>query len=423
MSFIPDESTDKKKHDPYAALRIRDFRFFSLSRFFITLAIQMQAVIVGWQVYDITKDPLALGFIGLVEALPALTVSLYAGHLADQRSRKPIAAICMSVITLGSIALLSFTLSNGYFLHTYGIYPIYAVIFIHGIARGFMSPATVAFATEIVPKELYPNSSAWNSTVWQSAAIAGPAVGGLLYGFAGVTLTYAIIASLMFLAVISMIMIPSRPRPVTAEREPIGKSLRAGLHFVFRTQIILSALSLDLFAVLFGGAVALLPVFADRILHVGPEGLGLLRAAPSVGAVLTAVFLAHRPIANNTGRYLLMAVGGFGLCMIAFALSTNFFLSLFILAVSGAFDSVSVVIRSTALQLYTPDNMRGRVSAVNMMFIGSSNEIGAFESGVAARLLGLIPSVIFGGCMTLLTVLGISWRAPELRKLEFKNLM
>jgi len=383
----------------------------------------MQYVIVGWQIYDLTKDEFALGLIGLAEAIPALSISLYGGYLADHQKRKPIIVITMLVMVLGAISLTTFSYLGPTFFSTYGVFPIYAVIFMHGFARGFMSPAVMAFLNEIVPREIYANSTAWNSTVWQTGAVTGPAIGGILYGVIGVTNSYITVVILMVLAVLSISMIHSRPKPVHEKKEAIKNSLKEGLRFVFGEKIILSAISLDLFAVLFGGAVALLPAFADKVLHVGPSGLGALRAAPSVGAVVTGLMVAHRPMRHNTGKYLLVCVAGFGLCMIAFALSESFILSMAILAVSGALDAVSVIIRSTTLQLLTPNNMRGRVSAVNMMFVGSSNEIGAFESGLAAKFLGLTTSVVFGGIMTLVSVTTIGALSPKLRRLELKNIM
>jgi MFS family permease len=406
------------KHDAYAALKVRDFRFFVSARFFITLAINLQAVIVGWQVYELTHDPLSLGLIGLAEALPSIAVSLYAGHVADIVQRKKIILACISILVFCSIALLLFSLNASALTIQYGLMPIYAVIFLSGIARGFLTPANFAYMPQLVPRDIFKNAITWNSSFWQTALIAGPALGGFIYGFFGLQTAYVVDVSLTCLALLLISFVSRKALPLATDEQSTGEKIKAGLKFVFNNKIILGAISLDLFAVLFGGAVALLPIFAKEVLHAGAEALGLLRSAPPVGALIVAFYIAHNPINHNIGRKLLWSVAGFGLCMIAFSLSTSFWLSLGILMLSGAFDGVSVIIRSTLLQTLTPENMKGRVSAVNNIFIGSSNEIGMFESGLAARLLGLVPSVIFGGCMTLLTVGITAWKAPSLRKLE-----
>lgn len=403
---------------PYAALKIPDYRLFISARFSVTLAIQIQAVVVAWQVYEITKDPLSLGLIGLAEAVPSIGVALYAGHVADSVERKKIILICLSTLMVCSFALLSFTHSTGSFLLDFGIAPIYTVIFISGIARGFLTPAIFSYMPQLVPREIYSNAVTWNSTLWETATIGGPALGGFLYGFLGITAAYLTDALLMVTGLILATGITNKQLPEKTDEQGVIEKIRAGLRFVFRNPIILSAISLDLFAVLFGGAVALLPIFASDILMVGKEGLGVLRSAPSVGALLMAFYITHHPIMKNTGKKLLWCVAGFGLCMIFFALSTNFWLSLCLLIMSGMFDCISVIIRQTLLQTLTPENMKGRVSAVNHIFVGSSNEIGMFESGVAARLMGVVPSVIFGGCMTILVVSITGWFAKSLRTLQ-----
>ncbi|MCI0751187.1 MAG: MFS transporter [Flammeovirgaceae bacterium] len=404
--------------DPYAALRIKDFRIFVSARFCITVAINMQAVIVGWQVYEITRDPLSLGLIGLAEAIPSIAVSLYAGHVADVVQRKKIILITVSTLVLCSACLLFFTIEPTNFILAYGAFPIYVVIFFSGIARGFLTPAVFSYMPQLIPRDLYNNAITWNSTFWQTALIGGPALGGFLYGFFGIQTAYTADVTLIVIGLVLMILVSYKPLPAASEEQGTVEKIKAGLRFVFSNKIILGAISLDLFAVLFGGAVALLPIFVSEILKSGPEGLGILRSAPSIGALLVAVTIAHNPITRNMGRKLLWCVGGFGLCMIAFALSKNFWLSLGLLMASGGFDGVSVIIRSTILQTLTPENMKGRVSAVNNIFVGSSNEIGMFESGLAAKLLGLIPSVIFGGCMTLLVVGVTAWKGKELRRLQ-----
>ncbi len=404
--------------DPYAALQVRDFRFFVFARLFITLAIMIQAVVVGWQVYEITKDALSLGLIGLAEAIPAITVSLYAGHLADVVERKKIIVVCVSTLVLCSIALLYFTTNTGAFILANGAFPIYAVIFVSGIARGFLSPATFSFMPQLISRDLYQNAIVWNSTLWEGASVGGPIIGGLVYGFFDITAAYSVDVALMLLGLTCIVLIPNRELPPVSEEQSIFAKIKAGIQFVFKNQIILSAISLDLFAVLFGGAVALLPIFADDILHVGKEGLGFLRSAQGIGAVLMAVYITRNPIRKNIGKILLWCVAGFGVCMIGFGLSTLFWLSMGLLILSGMFDCVSVIVRSTLIHTLTPENMKGRVSAVNSIFIGSSNEIGSFESGVAARLLGVVPSVIFGGLMTLGVVGITSLKADKLRALD-----
>jgi MFS family permease len=407
-----------KEKDPYAVLHIPEYRYFILSRFLMMVAIQIQGVAVGWQVYQLTKDPLSLGLIGLVEAIPSILVALYAGYLADHTERKKIMLACIFIYFLCALALFLFTLESGKALLGFSVYHIYSVIFVSGIARGFMSPASFGLMSQIVPKELYGNSSLWGSTAFQLGLVTGPAIGGLLYGFTGVTTTYLVDVILVFIAFTAILLISRKPKPEVLPGSSLKENLLAGIKFVFNNQVFLGALTLDLFAVLFGGAVALLPIFADQILNVGPKGLGLLRASPAIGAVFISWVIAHHPVLNKAGRNLFIAVAGFGVCMILFGLSTSFYLSVVLLALSGMLDNVSVIIRSTIMQTMTPDNMRGRVSAVNSIFIGSSNEIGSFESGVAAKLLGVVPSVVFGGFMTLLVV-GVTYsKAGKLRVLN-----
>jgi MFS family permease len=405
--------------DPYLALRNREFRYYLLMRMCGTLAIQMQAVVVAWQIFELTdQDPLALGLIGLTEAVPSILIALYAGHLVDAMSRRKIILRAMSLLILASAILCFFTLPIAKNLINSPVLPIFGVIFLTGLGRGFLAPAFFAWLTQIVKKEELPNAIAWNSTNWQVAAVAGPALGGLLYGYFGATFTYALQVILLSGAFMFAWLIKPKSVPIRKEGEGLRERLFSGIKFVFSNQVILGAISLDLFAVLFGGAVALLPAFAAQVLATGPEGLGILRAAQSLGSIPSALLLAYFPIRRNTGKILLVCVAGFGACMILFAISTYFWLSFFWLFLSGVFDSVSVVIRSNILQTFTPEDMKGRVSAVNSIFISSSNEIGAFESGVAARLLGLIPSVIFGGGMTLLIVGFTAWQAKKLRNLD-----
>lgn len=406
-------------NDAYAALRIAEFRAFVTARFCFTLAMQIQAVVVGWQIYDLTKDPLALGLIGLVEVIPSIIVALYAGHLADIMSRKKIIVSCSLILVFCSLFLFSYSFNPEHFFEKFGVIPIYLTIFVSGAARGFIGPAVFSFMPQLLPsKEFYANAVGWNTTIWQGAAVLGPAIGGLIYGFFGISVAYSADLSLMSVAFLCFALIGAKPLPEAAGKLPIKESLLSGIKFVFGNQIILSAITLDLFAVLFGGAIALLPVFASDILQTGPQGLGFLRAAPAVGSILTAIYLAHHPLRHNAGRKMLWAVGGFGASMIFFGLSESFYLSLILLFLSGMFDCVSMIVRQTLMQTLTPEYMKGRVSAVTGVFVGSSNEIGSFESGLAARLLGVTTSVVFGGIITLLVVGVTSAKADKLRNLQ-----
>ena len=418
---------DVPKRDPYAVLRISEFRNFQVSRFTFTFATQLAETILGWKVYEITHDKLALGLIGLAEALPFIVTSLFSGHIADNYNRNKIVLRCIYVMLFCFGVITSFMFHDSAVLRENGMWPVYFMIGISGIARGFMAPCMQSMLPQILPRELYANGATWSSNTWQTAAVTGPAVGGLMYGMLKsyypvsdvaeiVSFSFAVV--LIAFSGYSFSRLAQRPIPAKEKTETLAESLKAGLQFVFNKQEMLSAISLDLFAVLFGGAVALLPVYASDILHAGPQGLGLLRAAPFLGSVVMGLFLAYYPPTFNAGRNLLFAVTGFGLATIAFAVSQNFVLSFFMLFLTGAFDNVSVVIRQTILQVMTPNHMRGRVSAVNQIFISSSNEIGAFESGLAAKLMGTVPSVIFGGCMTLLVVISTFALAPKMRKLK-----
>lgn len=407
-----------EKIGPYAAFGIRDFRFFILARQCTTLAIQIQATIVGWQLYEITHDALALGLIGLAEAVPAITVSLYAGHVADVVPRKKIILLTLSVLLFCALSLLFFTIEPGAFILDFGVFPIYSIIFLSGLARGFLSPANFSFMPQLIPRHLYGNAISLNTTFWLIASIVGPMIAGFAYALLGISASYLVDTLLIIGALFFYSSIPSRPVPPISEEQGVRQKIKTGLKFVMKTEVILGAISLDMFAVLFGGAVALLPIFAGEILKVGPEGLGMLRAAPAVGAVVMAFYITHNPISNNAGKVMLYSVAGFGACMIGFGLSTNFIFSMLMLVMSGMFDSVSMIIRSTLIHTRTPENMKGRVSAVNSIFVGSSNEIGAFESGVTAKFMGAVASVVFGGSMTLLVVGFTSWKAKKLRQLD-----
>jgi MFS family permease len=399
---LEESSVAVEKKDPFSALRYREFCSYLGMRFFFTFAYQMQAVIIGFHIYYLTKDPLALGLIGLCEAIPAIGIALYGGYVADKSEKRGLLLRIFSGVLLCSITMLVITSNQ---MHTYVptnyIVPtMYCMIFGVGLARGFFGPATFSLMAQIIPKELYPNGSTWSSSSWQMASILGPLTGGLIYAFYGITPTYIVIISFIIVALIFILFL-NKHFPTFIPKERITKSLQEGINFVFKSKMMLAAISLDLFSVFFGGAVALLPVFAEDILKVGSEGLGYMRAAASMGAVITMLAMTRFSPMNKPWRNLLIAVTGFGLSIICYGLSSSFYLTLFFLFCEGAFDSVSVVIRSTIMQLLTPDQMRGRVSAVNSMFIGSSNEIGAFESGLTAKLMRTVPAVVFGGSMTL----------------------
>lgn len=404
------------RHDPYASLRFTDFRWFIIALTTMTVAVTMRGIVVGWQVYAITHDPLSLGLIGLAEALPFISVALFAGHFADRIDRRRITLIAMTVLLGCAGALVALALKGT--LTAADIRWFYAIIFVGGLARSFLMAARTALAAEIVPREHYGNASAWRTSSWQFAAVAGPALGGLIYGFAGPVAAYGTDLALMSVAVAAMSRVRPRGRPSGDTREPLTRSLAGGIRFLRGQPVVLGAMTLDLFSVLFGGAVALLPVYAADILRVGPSGLGALRAAPAAGAMVTSLWLTHRPPFRRAGWAMIGNVAVFGLSIIAFGVSRSFTWSMVLLAISGGVDVVSVVIRATLVQEFTPQAILGRVSAVNSIFIGSSNEIGAFESGVAAKLMGTVPSVVFGGTVTLVVVALTAWRVPSLRRLR-----
>jgi len=415
------ELTEKK--DPFAALRYREFRSYLGMRFFFTFAYQMQAVIIGFHIYHLTKDPLALGFVGLCEAIPAISIALYGGYIADKSEKRGLLLKIFSGVFLCSLVMLIVTTKqmHAYVPTSYIIPIMYLMVFGVGIARGFFAPATFSLMAQIIPKKLYPNSSTWNSSSWQAASIAGPAIGGLIYGFYGITTTYIVIVTFISIALVCIFFLKPHA-PTFIPKQSIVTSLTEGVKFVFKSKMMLGAMSLDLFSVFFGGAVALLPVFANDILKVGSEGLGFMRAAASSGAVITMLLMTFFSPMNKPWRNLIIAVIGFGTSIICYGLSKSFYLTLVFLFMEGAFDSVSVIIRSTIMQLLTPDEMRGRVSAVNSMFIGSSNEIGAFESGLTAKLMRTVPAVVFGGSMTII-IAGITYfKTRELTKLTLQEI-
>lgn len=400
--------------DPYAALRVRPFQWFIVSMLSMTMVVQVQNVVLGWTVYQITRDPLALGLIGLAEVIPYVTVALFAGYVVDRVDRRRVSLVALSVLFTGSVALFGYAVATP---EPTRVWPYYAVIAVCGLARAFLQVARSALVSEIVPRELFTNAATWRSSTWQLGLVLGPALGGLLLGWLGMRATLGVTVVLAIVSFSAMAAIRHRPTPLDLGKASVLENLAEGLRFLRVNRVILAALTLDLVAVLFGGAVALMPVFASDILHVGPRGMGLLQGAPGAGAVLMALYLAHRRPFRRAGRTLLVAVAVFGVCIIGFGFSRHFGVSLALLFVSGAADNISAVIRSTMIQVLVPPAMLGRISAVNAIFIGSSNELGAFESGVAARLLGAVPAVVLGGIVALGTVGVTAWKVPVLRTL------
>lgn len=409
------------KPDAYSAFRVPDYRRFLGMRLMTTLAIQIMSVSVGYLMYELTNSKLMLGYIGLAEALPAIAMSLLAGHLVDKHNRRVILLICLSVFGGCALALLALVWQIGRIPQQTLIWGIFSVIFCTGIARSFYSPANFALLPQLVKKELLGNAIAWNSSAWHIASVTGLGLGGILYGFAGVRWTFLIMSILAGLGFVLALSISPKPTPEVNQQEPALVRIREGLHFVFSNQLILAAIALDLFAVFFGGVTAILPVFAKDILAIGPEGVGLLRAGMALGAISMGFLIAHRPLRRNAGRIMMLCVAGFGICNIAFGLSKWFWLSFVFILLSGVLDEVSVFLRSSLVQRQTPDHMKGRVASVNSIFITSSNEIGAFESGLAASLLGTVPSVLFGGGMTLLVVAITWWKSPRLRNYHIEE--
>ena len=401
---------------PYAALQHPDFRRYIVGLLAFTMAVQIQGTVVGWQIYELTHDKLALGLIGLAEALPFIGFALYAGHVADRHDRRRVALAALMVLMVCAAALLALPLLLPHDpKHVTRL--IYVTIVASGVARSFLQPARQALSQELVPRALFHNAVTWRSGAWQLASVVGPAVGGALYAIGGTTAAYSGDALLMIVGVFAVASIQYRSVINLDHTKDINESLKGGLRFVFKAPILLGALSLDMFSVFFGGATALLPVYADEILKVGPQGLGLLRAAPALGAVVMSLFIVHRPPFARAGRTLAVAVCAFGVFTIGFGVSPSFWLSVALLAFAGAADMVSVSIRSNLLQTLTPTHLFGRVSAVNSVFVGSSNEIGMFESGVTAQWFGTVPSVVLGGVATLAVVAVIFGRNPALRRL------
>lgn len=414
-------TTDMQSKDPFESIRVPEFRSLVLGRFLFIMGLRMMSTLVGWWIYELTNAPFAIGLIGLSEVIPAVSCALYAGHIIDLSEKRKLLLRGVALYTTAILILLllstSFTtarLSNQWIAIC-----IYGVIFCTGIIRSFSGPVFNVILANVVPKTRLQNATTWNQGAWLLASVTGHATGGFLIAGLGNTGTLIAIACLMTGALITLFQL--KPHPPLNERgeKKTLDSVREGIDFVFKTKEVLGALSLDLFAVLFGGAVAMVPVYARDILKVGPQGFGFLNGASDIGSICIVIMLTLFPLRRRQGKKLLFAVAGFGMCIITFALSTTFWLSFFALMLGGMLDGISVVVRGTIMQLKTPDNMRGRVMSVNSMFINSSNELGQFESGVAAKLLGVVPSVVFGGCMTLGVVIFTWIKAPSLRKMEY----
>jgi MFS family permease len=400
-----------------------DFKKLLSARFLFTFAVQMQAVVLGWRIYELLKDPLYLGFIGLAEAVPAIGLALYAGYLVDRMRPLLVYRRVMYVSLLSGFIVLFEHLFQAQFPLATQVGLLYSAAFLTGLARSFSQPAIFASVPRIVGRDLLMRATAMSSSAMQVARIGGPAFGGLVFGFFGVVASSTIVCTLLIAASISMLLIRKDvPAPEKLHQHAsIQEELLSGGKFVLNHPILFPALTLDMISVLFGGVTALLPIFAEEILLVGPKGLGVLRAAPAIGATLMSLHLS-RTDGMRTGGHLLSAVAGFGICILVFGLSKSFYLSVFALAMSGAFDSISMVIRSSAVQLSSPDHMRGKISAINSIFIGSSNEIGELESGIAARIFGTVPAVYLGGVICICTVAIVGYFSPSLRQLDLAKL-
>jgi MFS family permease len=400
-----------------AAFRYPNFRLFMVVRFLMVAAIEMQSVAVGWQIYEITRRPLDLGLVGLAQFLPGLLLFLLGGHVADRYDRRRVLVACYSGFALCSLALLAITL-RGMHAGTHHVMPIYCVLVAMGFVRVFNSPAGQAFTPLLVPPEVFPSAAAWSSSIFNASTIFGPVIGGVLYALRGNPVAVYATASTALAVSVAIMWAIRVPGMQQMSRARDWNAVLAGFQYVWRNKLILGTTSLDLFAVLLGGAAALLPVFSREILHAGPRGLGLLRAAPGLGAALMAFVLAYAPLRRRAGIKMLCCVAAFGVFTIVFGLSRNLYLSMLALFLVGAADMVSVIVRSTVVQLATPDEMRGRVSAVNSIFIGTSNEFGQFESGLTAQWMGAVPAVIAGGVGTIIVVGLWSWLFPALRQVD-----
>jgi MFS family permease len=416
-----DKTTKFIKNDPFIALRITEFRNLMLGRFLFIMGLRMMGTLVGWWIYELTNDPFAIGLIGLAEVVPAVSLALYAGHKIDVSEKRKLLLTGVVLYWICALGLLFLSTSIGSknFSTLQIAIGIYFIIFCTGIIRSFTGPSFGTLVGAIMPKELLQNATTWSQGIWLTASILGHSIVGFIIAGFGHTGSLILVLSLVAIGHFFISKIKPQPPHANIVDQKTMESVKEGLRFVFRSKELLGALSLDLFAVLFGGAVAMIPVFAKDILKVGPIGFGWLNAAADIGAMLVILIITVFPARKNQGKKLLLAVGGFGVCIILFALSKMFWLSFAALLMSGVLDGFSMVVRGTIVQLKTPDHMRGRVMSVNSMFINSSNELGQFESGVAAKALGVIPSVVFGGTMTILVVIATWFKAPSLRKMEY----
>ena len=411
------------KNDPYAALKFKEFNLFLLLRFFLVMGWSMQFLVIEWQVYELTNDKLALGIIGACEFIPAFFIAPFAGHIVDQKEKRNLFALCIALFSLISFGLFWLTSTEVESSWNYQsiVYCIYGLVFFGGVLRAFFGPTIFSLVALIVPKQIYPNAATWSSSTWKGASVIGALLSGFLIKWIGVHQTLGIIFALVIFSLGLVFLIKQKPILKQKTGESIGESLKEGISFVFNNKVILGALTLDMIAVLFGGAVAIFAVFAKDIFNNGATGLSILNASLSLGSILTMLATTHLPITKNTGKKLLIAVFGYGVCMIVFGWSEYFWLSVTAIFIAGVFDGVSMVIRQTILQLLTPDDMRGRVGSVNSMFVGSSNELGALESGIAAKIFGAPLAVVLGGCLTLITVGTITVKNKLLRNLDLSD--
>ncbi len=406
---------------PLEAVRIVEFRNLVIGRFLFIMGLRMMSTLVGWWIYNLTNAPFAIGIVGLSEFIPAISFALYAGHVIDLSEKRKMMLLCVVLYGLAALLLLilSSRIGSSHFQPHEIALLIYLIIFGTGVVRSFTGPIFNVVLAQIVPKRLLQNATTWNQGAYLSASVTGHALGGFLIAGLGNTGTLTVVFILVFSAF--AVLFTLKPKPPLNEKgeKKTWDSVKEGLAFVFRTRELLGAISLDLFAVLFGGAVAMVPVYARDILKVGAQGFGFLNGASDMGSICIVAILTLFPLRRKQGKKLMLAVAGFGICIIIFGISKLFWLSFGVLLLSGILDGISVVTRGTIMQLKTPDNMRGRVMSVNSMFINSSNELGQFESGITAKLMGVVPSVVFGGCMTLLVVVTTWFRAPSLRKMEY----
>ena len=409
------------QHRSLTAFHHPEFRYYILARFFFIMVLTMQATLISWEVFAITKDPFSIGLIGLVEFVPAVLMAIYSGYIIDKSDKKKLLHLSIAgnlLLTIAFTYITSNQAKNSFSTNTI-LVMIYAIAFMTGIARAFSGPTSFALVSMLVPREKIPNAISWHSSSWQIAAVSGPAIGGLLYGGKGISFAFTIMVAMMTISLLTIFLIKPKPAPESIQREPMLKSIQEGFKFVWNTKEILGVLSLDLFAVFFGGATALLPYYADIILKTGPEGLGILRSAPGIGAIAVMLLINFIPMKKNQGKIMLLCVAGFGAATVVFALSGLFWLSFLALMLTGFLAGISIIVRSTILQLKTPEDMKGRVSALNSIFIISSNELGAFESGFASRLMGVVPSVVFGGLMTM-GIVAYNWfRVPSVKNIEY----